>query len=95
MSPVRGLIFIAPDEVRGCDKCATNRATETLHRAKNYLARIDKRHQASITCLWVHTGPVMLHVRECGPENVKIDAGFLWPVHILRFPVPGLCPGLQ
>ena len=53
MSPVRGLIFIAPDAVRGYNSVRQIGPQEPFIELNNYVALIDERRQASITCIWV------------------------------------------
>ena len=76
MSPVRGMIFIAPDEVRG------SISERQIGPQELFIGLIilwpalmnDVRLRSFV--IGSTRGVVMLHVRECGPENVKIDARF-------------------
>ena len=76
MSSVRGLTFIAPDAVRGYKSVRQIGPQELfieliiIWPALMNDVRLRSLVFGFTRCL------VMLHVRDCGPENVKIDARF-------------------
>ncbi len=76
ISPVRGLIFIAPDAVRGYNSVRHIGPQELFIELIIIWPALTNDIRLRSFVFGSTRGVVMLHVRECGPENVRIDARF-------------------
>ena len=74
MSPVRGMIFIALDAVRGYNSVRQIGPQEPFIELIIIWPALMNDVRLRSFVFGFTRGVVMLHVRECGPENVKIDA---------------------